>query len=165
MGRRSSAEHRKFVIYRPIREALQKFGAGVHLKTAGTTWLEKLIGLAEGGSEGFKASKEIFAEAYAHVNELCAPYSSVIAIDPAKLPQPIEVNAWSAQQFVSALRHDQNNPKYRSDFRQLLHIGFKVAARMGARYLNLISEARDIIARNVTENLFDGHIKPLFIGL
>src|SRR6185437_6563026 len=35
----------KFAIYRPIREALQKFGAGVHLKTAGTTWLEELIGL------------------------------------------------------------------------------------------------------------------------
>jgi hypothetical protein len=154
----------KFAIYRPIREALQKFGAGVHLKTAGTTWLEELIGLAEAGGEGLKAAKEIYAEAYAHVNELCAPYSSVIAIDPAKLPRPVEVNAWSAQRFVSALRHDSNNPAYRSDFRQLLHIGFKVAARMGARYLNLLSEARDIIARNVTENLFERHIKPLFIG-
>ena len=154
----------KFAIYRPVRETLQKFGAGVHLKTAGTTWLEELIGLAEAGGEGLKAAKEIYAEAYAHLDELCAPYSSVIAIDRARLPRPTEVDAWSAQQFVSALRHDQSNPEYRSDFRQLLHIGFKVAAKMGARYLNLISGARDVIARNVTENLFERHIKPLFIG-
>jgi hypothetical protein len=154
----------KFAIYHPMRGVLQKFDAGVHLKTAGTTWLEELIGLAEAGGEGLRAAKEIYREAHAHRDELCAPYSSVIAIDPAKLPQPDEVNAWSSRQFVSALRHDAGNPEYNRDFRQLLHIGFKVAAKMGGRYLNLISEARDTIAKNVTENLFDRHIKPLFIG-
>ncbi len=154
----------KFSIYRPMREALQKFGAGVHLKTAGTTWLEELIGLAEAGGEGFEASKEIYSEAYAHRDELCGPYISVIAIDPIRLPQPAEVEAWSSRQFVSALRHDPSNAEYNSDFRQLLHIGFKVAAKMGARYLNLISEAKETIAKNVTENLFERHIKPLFIG-
>jgi hypothetical protein len=136
----------------------------VHLKTAGTTWLEELIGLAEAGGDGLKASKEIYAEAYEHRKELCEPYSSVIAIDPARLPKPAEVDGWSSQQFVSALRHDESNPEYNSDLRQLLHVGFKVAAKMGARYLKLISEARDTIARNVTENLFERHIKPLFIG-
>lgn len=154
----------KFAIYRPIRTALQKYDAGVHLKTAGTTWLEELIGLAESGGEGLSASKEIYAEAYAHRDELCAPYSSVIAIDAQKLPSPSAVDAWSSQQFVSALRHDASNPEYNSDLRQLLHIGFKVAAKMGTRYLQLISEAKDTIAKNVTENLFDRHIKPLFIG-
>ncbi|HEY7304638.1 MAG TPA: tagaturonate epimerase family protein [Bryobacteraceae bacterium] len=154
----------KFAIYDPMRSTLQKLDAGVHLKTAGTTWLEELIGLAEAGGEGLAAAKEIYAEAYAHRDELCAPYSSVIAIDPAKLPQPAEVETWSSRQFVSALRHDTSNSEYNSDFRQLLHIGFKVAAKMGMRYLNLISEARDTIAKNVTENLFERHIKPLFIG-
>ena len=38
----------KFSIYGPIRESLAEFGAGVHVKTAGTTWLEELIGLACG---------------------------------------------------------------------------------------------------------------------
>jgi tagaturonate epimerase len=154
----------KFAIYRPMRAALQQFDAGVHLKTAGTTWLEELIGLAEAGGDGLAASKEIYTEAYAHRDELCAPYSSVIAIDPAKLPQPAEVAKWSSQQFTAALRHDPNNPEYNSDLRQLLHIGFKVAAKMGRRYLNLLSEAEDTIAKNVTENLFERHIKPLFIG-
>jgi hypothetical protein len=154
----------KFAIYGPMRGVLQKFGVGVHLKTAGTTWLEELIGLAEAGGEGLDAAKEIYSEAYAHRDELCAPYSSVIAIDPAKLPEPAKVRGWSSQQFVSALRHDPSNPEYNSDLRQLLHIGFKVAAKMGTRYLNLISDARDTIAKNVTENLFERHIKPLFIG-
>jgi len=39
----------KFSIYAPIRRALRRTGAGVHVKTAGTTWLEELIGLAEAG--------------------------------------------------------------------------------------------------------------------
>jgi hypothetical protein len=154
----------KFAIYRPVRKALQKFNAGVHLKTAGTTWLEELIGLAEAGGDGLTLSKEIYAEAYAHRDELCAPYTSVIAIDPAQLPQPADVNTWSSQEFVSALRHNANNPEYNSSFRQLLHVGFKVAAKMGSRYLNLLSEMKETVAKNVTENLFERHIKPLFIG-
>src|ERR1700712_8290 len=39
----------KFSIYKPIHDAVKKFGAGVHLKTAGTNWLEELIG---GGGVG-----------------------------------------------------------------------------------------------------------------
>jgi hypothetical protein len=154
----------KFSIYKPIRDAIHKFDAGVHLKTAGTTWLEELIGLAEAGGEGLKLAKEIYAEAYAHREELCAPYAAVIDIDPAKLPSPEEVNNWSSEQFVSALRHDPKSPKYNSSMRQLLHVGFKVAAKMGTRYLKLLEQMEDTVAKNVTTNLFDRHIKPLFLG-
>ena len=44
----------KFSIYAPIRRALAKHGAGLHIKTAGTTWLEELIGLATAGGEGLR---------------------------------------------------------------------------------------------------------------
>src|SRR5579884_2817540 len=125
----------KFSIYKPIREAMKKFDAGVHLKTAGTTWLEEIIGLAEAGGDGLQLAKEIYADAYAHQDELTGPYAAVIDIDPAKLPSPAEVNKWSSEQFVSALRHDPKSPKYNSSMRQLLHVGFKVAAKMGDRYL------------------------------
>ena len=47
-----------------MRRALKKFDAGVHIKTAGTTWLEELIGLAEAGGDGLEIAKEIYA--YAH---------------------------------------------------------------------------------------------------
>jgi hypothetical protein len=154
----------KFSIYGPIHRALTKFDAGVHLKTAGTTWLEELIGLAEAGGEGLDLAKEIYAEAYSHREELCAPYATVIDIDPVRLPAPAAVAQWSSDQYVSALRHDTKCPAYNDSLRQLLHVGFKVAAKMGARYLNLLSVMETTIAKNVTENLFSRHIRPVFIG-
>jgi hypothetical protein len=154
----------KFCIYQPIHDALTRFGAGVHLKTAGTTWLEELIGLAESDGSGLALAKEVYAEAYAHADELCAPYATVIDIDPAKLPSPAEVSGWSSQQYTSALRHDGRNPGYNPNLRQLLHVGFKVAAKMGNRYLDALKANQEIIAKNVTTNLFDRHIKPVFVG-
>ena len=155
----------KFSIYKPIRQAIQKFDAGVHLKTAGTTWLEELIGLAESGGDGLQLAKDIYAEAYSHREELCAPYANVIDIDPAKLPSPKELNKWSSDQLVASLRHDPSNPAYNSSIRQLLHVGFKVAAKMGARYLDLLEKEESTVAKNVTNNLFQRHIRPLFLGV
>lgn len=154
----------KFSIYPAIRNAVQQSGAGLHLKTAGTTWLEELIGLAEAGGAGLAAAKRIYADAYAHSAELMAPYASVIDIEAARLPNPEEVNDWSSGQYVAALRHDRNNASYNRDFRQLLHVGFKVAAKMGREYLELLSANRAVVAKNVTENLYVRHIKPVFVG-
>jgi hypothetical protein len=153
----------KFSIYKPIREALRRTGAGLHIKTAGTTWLEEIIGLAEAGPEGLALAKEVYAEALSHKDELCAPYASVIDIDSAKLPSAEEVNGWTPEQYTDALRHVQSNPNFNSNLRQLLHVGFKVAAKMGDRYLNMLRQSEESIARNVTENIFDRHIKPLFL--
>ena len=89
----------------------------------------------------------------------------MIDIDPAKLPKPAEVNEWTSEQFTSALRHDQSNPAYNPSFRQLLHVGFKIAAKMGDRYLKALEANEDVVARNVTTNLYDRHIKPVFVGL
>src|SRR6266700_3781644 len=118
----------KFSIYAAIRDAIRRTGAGLHLKTAGTTWLEELIGLAEAGPEGLALAKEVYSEAFDHKEELCAPYASVIDIDYAKLPSPAEVNGWTAKQYTGALRHVQSNPEFNSNVRQLLHVGYKVAA-------------------------------------
>src|ERR1035437_342634 len=154
----------KFSLYAPIRRALKKFDAGVHIKTAGTTWLEELIGLAEAGGDGLEIVKEIYAYAMEHVDEFCAPYASVIDIDKAKLPPASVVNGWSSRQLVSALRHDQKSPAFNPSFRQLLHVSFKVAAKKGDRYLNALKKHEAIVAKNVTENLFERHMKPLLLG-
>jgi hypothetical protein len=154
----------KFSIYASIHNAMAKFDAGVHLKTAGTTWLEELIGLAEAGGSGLQLAKEVYREAYAHADELTAPYATVIDIDRAKLPKPEEVDRWTSEQYTSALRHDQKNPAYNPSFRQLLHVGFKVAAKMGERYTKELDQHEDVIAKNVTTNLWDRHLKPVFIG-
>jgi hypothetical protein len=154
----------KFSIYPAIHATIQRFNAGVHLKTAGTTWLEELIGLAESGGDALALVKEIYAEAFAHREELCAPYATVIDIDASKLPAPGEVQGWTSEQYTAALRHVPNAAAYNSSLRQLLHVGFKVAAKMGDRYLDLLEANETVIAKNVTENLFNRHIAPVFLG-
>jgi tagaturonate epimerase len=153
----------KFSIYPLIRQSMRRFGAGVHLKTAGTTWLEEIIGLAEAGGDGLGLAKEICIQALAHVDELCAPYAAVIDIDAKKLPEENKIQHWSSEEFVSAMRHDPRCAWFNPHLRQLLHVGYKIAAKMGQRYLDLLSQCEGSISGNVTRNLFTRHIKPLFL--
>lgn len=154
----------KFSIYAPVHRALRKSDAGVHLKTAGTTWLEELIGLAAAGGQGLEIAKEIYRIALGRRDELCTPYASVIDIDPARLPSPATVSAWSGEAFAAALRHDPACEAYNPHLRQLLHVGYKVAAEMGDRFVAALEQHADAIAHNVTENLYQRHIRPLFMG-
>ncbi|HUA67878.1 MAG TPA: tagaturonate epimerase family protein [Candidatus Saccharimonadales bacterium] len=154
----------KFSIYAPMHRALARFSAGLHIKTAGTSWLEEIIGLAEAGGDGLALAKEIYAGALEHADELCAPYSTVIDIDFKKLPPVTMINGWSADQFTSALRHDQSNPAFNPHLRQLIHVGYKVAAKMGNRYLYALEKHEETVARNVTNNLYERHLKPLLMG-
>jgi hypothetical protein len=153
----------KFSIYGSIREALQRTGAGVHVKTAGTTWLEELIGLSEAGGEGLAIAKEVCAKSLARREELCEPYATVIDIDELALPAADEVDAWSGEEFAAAVRHDQGNPAYNRNLRQLLHVGYKVAAEMGGRYFGALERCEAEVAHNVTENLWQRHVRPLFV--
>jgi hypothetical protein len=153
----------KFSLYPIIRRALRRTGSGVHLKTAGTTWLEELIGLGEAGGAGLELAKYIYAEALGHVDELCGPYASVIDIDRARLPSTAAVSEWNGLQFASALRHIPSHPEFNPHFRQLLHVAFKLAAKAGTRYTDLLKANETIVAKNVTENLFDRHLRPLFL--
>ncbi|HEX3870568.1 MAG TPA: tagaturonate epimerase family protein [Pirellulales bacterium] len=153
----------KFSIYAPIRRSLARFKAGVHLKTAGTTWLEEVIGLAEADGEGLAMAKEIYEHALEKREALCAPYAAVIDVDPARLPSAKEVEGWTSSQFVGALRHDLKSPQFNPDLRQLIHVGYKIAAQMGDRYLKMLDTCSETISRNVTDNLYTRHLKPLFV--
>ena len=153
----------KVSIYPAIRKALQETGAGLHLKTAGTTWLEEIIGLAESGGEALEVAKDIYASAYDHREELCAPYATVIDIRIDSLPTPATVRSWNSEQYVRSLRHDQSCNEYNPSLRQLLHVGYKIAAQMGARYLNMLSACEETIAKNVTENIYKRHLLRVFL--
>ncbi|HYG23010.1 MAG TPA: tagaturonate epimerase family protein [Verrucomicrobiae bacterium] len=155
----------KFSIYGPIHRAIKRHNAGLHLKTAGTTWLEEIIGLAEAGGEGLALARNIYAQALEHIDELCAPYATVIDIDRAKLPSPQDIAGWDAARFAASVRHDQKSPHFNPHVRQLLHVGFKVAAKKGDTYLNLVRQCSETISRNVTGNLYERHLKPVFLGL
>jgi hypothetical protein len=152
----------KFSIYPIINQLIKKHDVGLHVKTAGTTWLEEVIGLAESGGEGLELAKEIYSQARDHFAELVAPYSTVIDIDPAKLPHPKSVMGWSSTEYANALRHVESSPDYNPNFRQLLHVGFKVAAGMGQRFTGALEANEEIVGRNVTQNLFSRHLLPLF---
>lgn len=153
----------KFSIYQPIKEAIKKHDAGLHIKTAGTTWLEELIGLAEAGGDGLILAKEVYNKAFNKKEELCAPYASVIDVDDSQLPSPSDVADWPSEVYVNALRHNQNCEAFNTHFRQLLHVGYKVAAQLGDDYLSMLQSCEESISRNVAENIFDRHMKPLFI--
>ena len=152
----------KFSIYPIVKRLIKKHGAGLHVKTAGTTWLEEVIGLAEAGGEGLVIARDVYARAYERFDELAAPYATVIDIDKAKLPPPSVVSGWGSEKFANTLRHVPACPDYNLHFRQLIHVAFKVAAEMGDRYTDALRSNRAIIAHNVTENLFARHMKPIF---
>ena len=154
----------KFSLYPIIRECLQRTGAGLHLKTAGTTWLEEIIGLAEAGGDGLTLTKEIYGYALSHLDEFCAPYASVIDIDAAKLPSVETVNSWSGSQMADAVRHIQDHPDFNPHVRQLLHVSFKVAAKHGTRYTDLLKANEAIVGGEVTKNIYERHLRPLFLG-
>ena len=155
----------KFSIYGPIGEAIKKHGAGLHLKTAGTTWLEELIGLAAAGGEGLVIAQEVYRNALGRFDELCGPYATVIDIKEENLPTADEVDQWSGEEYANALRHIQSCPAFNPDFRQLLHVAYKVAAEMGDRYLNALDTFEASVAANVTENILERHLKPLFAAM
>ncbi|MBN2279848.1 MAG: hypothetical protein JXQ65_04640 [Candidatus Marinimicrobia bacterium] len=154
----------KFAIYPKMNAALKKFNMGIHLKTAGTNWLEELVGLAESGDEGLAIAREIYRQGFAHREALCQPYATVINIDFERLPKPERVDTWSGRDFAEALRHNPSNPNYDPNLRQLLHVSYKIAAQMGDKYLNALKTHETIIAKNVTANLYEKHVVPLFLS-
>ncbi len=153
----------KFSIYPAIRHAIKKTGAGLHIKTAGTNWLEEIIGLASSGATGLQIAKDVYTQALEHFDELCGPYATVIDINKSKLPSAKEVSAWTGQRFAQALRHDQKCPDYNPHLRQLLHVGYKIAAQLGDRYTKALKDNEAVVAANVTENLLDRHIRRIFL--
>lgn len=153
----------KFSIYPPINQILKKYSAGVHVKTAGTTWLEELIGLSLAGPEGLTLAQEIYARALDRFDELTGPYATVIDIKKDQLPSAEQVKEWDGQKYANSLRHNPNHPDYNPNFRQLLHCGYKIAAEYGETYYDALKKFRQIIAQNVTENLLERHIKPIFL--
>lgn len=154
----------KFSLYPLMRAAMVRSGAGVHLKTAGTTWLEELAGLAEAGGEGLEIVREVYRAAYSRQQELTAPYAAVIDIRHENLPHPDATTQWTSEQWLRALVHNPRDPLFNPDLRQLLHVAYKIAAELGQRYLDALAACRDQVARRVTTNLFERHIRPLFLS-
>ena len=152
----------KFSIYPIMADIIKKHDKGLHLKTAGTTWLEEVIGLAVAGGDGLDLAKKIYANSLNRSEELCAPYADVIDIDTNQLPSVEEVNTWTSEKFANTLRHIPGHPDYNANFRQLVHVAYKVAAELGDEYYGMLEKYADVIGACVEENIYDRHLKRLF---
>ena len=152
----------KFSIYKPMADIMKKYDKGLHVKTTGTTWLEEVIGLAKAGGDGLDCAKEIYTHAFNRSEELCAPYVYEINIDMAKLPSVEEVSNWSSEKFVNTLSHVPGHPDYNPNFRQLVHVSYKVAYEMGDNFFSMIEKHAKIIGDCVEKNIYDRHLKILF---
>jgi hypothetical protein len=152
----------KFAIYPYIGSLIKKHDKGVHLKTAGTTWLEEVIGLAEAGGKALGFVTDIYIRSLEKIDELCAPYADVIDINIAALPSAAEVSGWNSKKFASSLRHDQDNRDYNPGMRQLIHVAYKLAAQRMDLYYKLLDEHKDVVSDCVFENIYNRHICRLF---
>ncbi len=152
----------KFSIYPIMADVILRYDKGLHLKTAGTTWLEEVIGLAVAGGEGLELAKKIYENSYNRQEELCGPYADVIDIDGSMLPSIEEVKGWSSEKFANTLRHIPGHPDYNANFRQLIHVAYKVAAEMGSSYTSLLEKYADVIGSCVEENIYERHLRRLF---
>ena len=152
----------KFSIYPVIGRLIRKYNKGIHIKTAGTTWLEEVAGLAASGGKALELVKSIYISALKRIDELTKPYSDVIDIDFNKLPSEETINNWSSSQFVKAIRHDPDDPDYNLNLRQLVHVSYKIAAEMGDEFTDQLQHNAEIIGKFVTENIYDNHFRRLF---
>jgi tagaturonate epimerase len=152
----------KFAIYSHIGSIIKKHNKGIHLKTAGTTWLEEVIGLAESGGEALSFVKDIYIESLEKIDELCAPYADVIDIEISSLPLKHEVLKWDSRKFSASLRHVKGNNDYNPNMRQLIHVAYKLAALKMDEYFRLLDKNEKTVSKCVYENIYDRHICRLF---
>ncbi len=152
----------KFTIYPIIGKIIRKHDKGIHLKTAGTTWLEEVIGLAESGGKALDFVKDIYAKSLEKIDELCAPYADVIDINISNLPPKISVSAWEGTKFADALRHIPGNKDYNPNMRQLVHVAYKLAAMRMDEYFKLLEANEKTVAKCVYDNMYERHICRLF---
>ena len=152
----------KFSIYPIMGRLIRKYDAGIHIKTAGTTWLEEIIGLSLADPAALALAKKIYRAALTRMDELTIPYATVIDVDRSKLPDPDTVDGWDAQTFAKTLRHDESEPLYNPSFRQLIHVSFKVAAELKDEYIPALERSADVIGREIEANIGDRHVKLLF---
>ena len=152
----------KFSIYPIMGRLIRKYDKGIHIKTAGTTWLEEIIGLAVADPDALALAKKIYVNALGRMEELTVPYATVIDVDVNQLPSPEEVAGWDAETFARTMRHNQTDPLYNPSFRQLIHVSYKVAAEFGDEYYPALEKHTDVIGEQITANLCERHIKRLF---
>ncbi|MEM6821608.1 MAG: tagaturonate epimerase family protein [Verrucomicrobiota bacterium] len=152
----------KFSLYPIINRLLKKHQAGLHTKTAGTTWLEEVIGLAEAGDESLEFVKTLYGQALEQLDSLTAPYAPVLNIQKDALPSMDEAQKWTSESVIRLVAHNPDEPLFNLSLRQLFHVSFKLAAQSGDDYLKLVEQNAVTVGNRVYQNLLEKHILPIY---
>ena len=83
---------------------------------------------------------------------------------PRNCPRPRRWPAGAATSTPTRCATCRSTTEFNQHFRQLLHIAFKLAAKEGVRYTDLLKANAEVVGKNVTENLYDRHFKRLFVA-
>ncbi|MFA5470369.1 MAG: hypothetical protein WC230_06665, partial [Bacteroidales bacterium] len=66
------------------------------------------------------------------------------------------------EKFANSLRHIPGNPDYNANFRQLIHVGYKIAAEYGKEYTDALKRNKAVVAEQVIANIYERHILRMF---
>ncbi|MEJ2005504.1 MAG: tagaturonate epimerase family protein, partial [Cyclobacteriaceae bacterium] len=150
----------KFSLYPVMGSLIRKYHCGIHLKTAGTSWLEEVIGLAESGETAYVS--DLYTQALSRFEELTGAYKDVIDIDFDKLPGAEDFSRLDGKSMAAVIRHDSSKPGYDRNVRQLMHTAYKIAAENKEELLKKIDSHHEKIGEGVYDNLLNKHLVPLF---
>ena len=98
------------------------------------------------------------------MNKNLCIYAAVVDIDRDRLLTPVDVDRWDGPTLAAAVRHVESDPRFNRHMRQLVHVAFRVATKMGLRYLEALAKHETSVSRDVTANLWERHLAPLFLG-
>jgi hypothetical protein len=152
----------KFSLYPIINALIKKYDCGLHLKTAGTTWLEEYIGVLRSGAEGLAFARDIACESLERFDELTSAYQHVLNIDRNQLPTIEDLQGWNETEFFESLYHDPAVNAYNPSFRQLIHTAYKLAAARKEAFIHLIQRNAVSVGKGVKRNILERHLIPLF---
>ena len=121
----------------------REFGAGLHLKTAGHDLARRGDRPGRGRRRRARPGEGDLRQGAGEEGRACAPVrerSSTSTRPGCRRRNGRRLDVASSSS--SALRHDPANPAFNPHLRQLIHVGYKVAAQMGDRYLKLLEAVR-----------------------
>jgi len=93
------------------------------------------------------------------VTRSSAVYTPTERVFGVQLPLVQQLKEWSGEKFTNTLRYIPNHPDDNLNFRQLMHIAYKLAAKHGVEHTGALTKNSKIIGEQVTSNIYERYIK------
>lgn len=148
-------------LYPIINKVIKQANVGIHIKTAGSTWLTDCTALIQINEDTLDLVKSIYAIALNQIDLLSKSYINKLKIDKTKLPTSAEMFMWPSEGMKAVLTiHDKD---FNPNLRQLMSIAFNIAAEYGAIFTECIIDNNEEISKQHTISIYESIIKPILI--